>query len=469
MPRIVLVRLPPGHRRSSGHPQGICVPYTLKYLQALLAQDGEQAPLVDGHLNGESEASLIRRIVAQRPEIVVASVTPLERQTLEQLAHRVHESCRGIVIAIGQDVSAEPSRYRDSSSAVDLAFPGEAEQICAEAVRSLGEAGALSAWRQRADELLQQGRPLMIDPLDQLPFPRYAAGELAAYPHRYPIPMRRRAVWGHLLASRGCPYPCAFCTQMTRVSYGASPRLRDPDKVVEEMLYLKGQGATVLAFDDDNLTTDRRFVKQLCEAIMQRRVGLPWIAHARVDNVTPELADWMKRAGCALLRFGIESGSARIIRRLRKGGAEASWCAVSQRAVELAARAGVPVLGLFIIGSPTETEGEILDTLQFALRLPLEFAQVHFFTPYAGSEFYRHFQDQASPSVVTQQHHYLAPQVNLSRVPTQRLVAWRARFYRRFYGRPRWIAQHLARYGGFYLANPQAALALTAGRGVFAS
>jgi radical SAM superfamily enzyme YgiQ (UPF0313 family) len=163
----------------------------------------------------------------------------------------------------------------------------------------------------------------------------------------------------------------------------------------------------------------------------------------------------MRRAGCALLRFGIESATPRVIQQLKKGGVSSSWRTVTEQTVRAAYSEGIPTLGLFIIGNPTETEGEILETLRFALELPLDLAQVHFFTPYIGSGAYETLQEQIPPAILPEQHHYLIPSVNFSRVPTPQLAELRTIFYRRFYGRPRWIARHLRRYAGFYVANPQ--------------
>ncbi len=450
--KILLVRLGNGNR--SRHPQGVRLPFTLKYLQAILLRRGYKVKLMDCHITPYSPEELVSQVIDWDPDAVVISSTPLERHQLNTVARRIKERSGVITIAVGQDVSLDPAYYLNGAP-VDLAIPGEAEQVCAETIDALRDKKNLKERQTHFLGTLERGESILVEQLDDLPLPVYEAGELAHYPHRYPMPIMRRAVWGHLMTSRGCPYPCMFCNQMTRESSGARPRLRDPARVVEEMEYLKNLGATVLAFDDDNLTTDPRFVKALCQEIICEGSGLPWIAHSRVDNLTLEMADSMKRAGCALLRFGIESAVPRIVQLLKKGGTDASeWCRTTRKAVEAAHRNGIPTLGLFIIGSPTETETEILETIRFALELPLDFVQVHFFTPYVGSGAYQIFREKIESSVITEQYHYNAPKINLSDVETRRLVELRAIFYRQFYLRPGWIARHIRRYGGFYVANP---------------
>jgi len=465
--RILLVRLSSHERQRPRHPQGVHLPFTLKYLQAILLKADYSVQWVDCQAAPCSLEDLICLTQEWRPHVIVISSTPRERYHLKALACSVRKHGDAITIAIGQDVSLDPSSYLNGSSGVDLAIPGEVEQVCAEAIDALRDRKGLKDLQIRFQGNLQRGEPILVNRLDDLPFPVYAQGELTRYPHVYPMPIRRRAVWGHLLATRGCPYPCMFCTQITRESYGARPRKRDPARVVDEMEYLNRQGATVLAFDDDNLTTDPQFVKTLCREMIHRRFTLPWIAHSRVDNLTPELAHWMRQAGCALLRFGIESAVARIVQLLKKGGDASSWPATTQRAIQVARANGIPTLGLFIIGNPTETESEVLETIRFALELPLDFAQVHFFTPYVGSGAYERFQEEVNPAVIPEQHHYQPPQVNLSAVETRRLVELRAAFYRRFYGRPGWVIRHTKRYAGFYMRNRQALQTLFAGRGVF--
>ncbi len=465
--RILLVRLGCNRRHRLKHPQGVHLPFTLKYLQALLVRRGYSVRFVDCQAADCSLERLISRIIRWRPDLAVVSSAPMEREELAAVAAVVRQQCQGVAIAVGQDVSLDPAHYFNGSSPVDLAVPGEAEVACAEAVDRLRRGESLQKIEAAFQERLERRESILVDRPDHLPFPIYEESELARYPHAYPVPMWRRAVWGHILASRGCPYPCSFCTQMTRESYGARPRLRDPVKVVDEMEYLKGLGATVIAFDDDNLTTDAGFVKALCREIIRRKISLPWIAHARVDNPIPELAPFMKRAGCALLRFGIESASPRIIRKLRKGGISSSWRSITEQAIRAAHFEGIPTLGLFIIGNPTETEAEVLETSRFALELPLDFAQVHFFTPYIGSGAYETFREQIPPAVLAEQHHYRTPLVHFSGIPTRRLAELRTTFYRRFYGRPRWVIRHLKRYAGFYVANPQALWKLFNDRRIF--
>lgn len=465
--RILLIRLKSSSLKAASHPQGIHLPFTLKYLQSLLIRRGYDVQWFDCHTDPLLPQALLSKITRSHPHVAVISSTPLERPLLSRVAAALRDRCGAFTIAVGQDVSLEPALYLDGSSPVDLAIPGEAEQVCAEAIDSLRDGMETHPLQKRFHMLLKQRRSVLVEHPDELPFPVYAPGELLRYPHAYPIPMGHRAVWGHLLASRGCPYPCAFCTQMNRESYGARVRLRGPAHVVREMEYLQGLGATVLAFDDDNLTTDPKFVEALCLEILQSKLRLPWIAHSRVDNLNPELAARMRHAGCSLLRFGIESATPRIVRLLRKGGTASSWQEAARKAVSTASQAGIPTLGLFIIGNPTETRQEILETLRLALELPLDLAQVHFFTPYPGTFAYEQTRQQIEPDAIAQQHHYLPPKVNLSSVETQSLVKLRAFFYRRFYGRPGWMARHLRRYARFYLANPSFFRGLLVSRNVF--
>ena len=126
----------------------------------------------------------------------------------------------------------------------------------------------------------------------------------------------------------------------------------------------------------------------------ERHLKIKWIAHARVDNITPSLLKLMKEAGCILLRFGIESGSRRIIDILKKRDSDIDWIETSRAVFKNSREEGISTAALFIIGSPSESQSEIESSLKLAKELEPDFIQVHFFTPYVGSAAYEQYKSR---------------------------------------------------------------------------
>jgi anaerobic magnesium-protoporphyrin IX monomethyl ester cyclase len=109
-----------------------------------------------------------------------------------------------------------------------------------------------------------------------------------------------------------------------------------------------------------------------------------WTAAGRADEVNEPLLKAMKDAGCKMISFGIESGSPRLLELMKKGEKKEHIV----KAVDMARKAGLKTRGTLILGFPTETRDESLETIQFAKDLGLDFAKFSLATPYPGTALY---------------------------------------------------------------------------------
>jgi radical SAM superfamily enzyme YgiQ (UPF0313 family) len=121
-------------------------------------------------------------------------------------------------------------------------------------------------------------------------------------------------------------------------------------------------------------------------------LNIQWNCDARVDSVDPPVLKMMKKAGCWMISYGIESGSQKILDQVRKG--------ITLDQVEQALRwtqeAGIRAKGLFMIGYPEETEETLGETLAFIGRSRLDEINLSFLTPYPGTEIYRRAKDTSN-------------------------------------------------------------------------
>lgn len=237
-------------------------------------------------------------------------------------------------------------------------------------------------WRERTREddrrsiRLNADRPLIRD-LDDLPLPLH---HLLPW-QKYRAP-NIRGPYTFVVSSRGCPAGCTFCIK--HVSYGRSVRVRSAENVLAELRMLWDLGLRNVHMYADQFTADREQVMGLCEGMVREGLRFRWTCNSRVDAVDPEMLQAMRRAGCWLVSWGIESACDPIRKHVRKGITDETIA----QALRWSKEAGLMNWGYFIIGLPGETEATIRQTLDLSKRLPLDLALFHIAAPYPGTPFF---------------------------------------------------------------------------------
>jgi len=232
------------------------------------------------------------------------------------------------------------------------------------------------AWRRNDEIILNFPRPFIAD-LDDMPVPMHELLPLQTY--RMPL---IKGAFTFIVTSRGCPAGCTYCIK--HVSYQYATRLRSPKLIMEELWYLKKLGLNNIHMYADLFTVSRDQVVELCNLMIEEKIGIKWTCNSRVDYVDEEMLALMGKAGCRLISWGIESGSEQILKHARKG----AYPDKAERALRWAKKAGIMNWGYFIIGLPGETEVTIRQTIDFAKKLPLDIALFHVAAPYPGTPFF---------------------------------------------------------------------------------
>lgn len=437
------------------HPQHGYPPLPLKYIEALLLRErGLEVRLMDGWVEPFSHQAFCKEALDFSPDGAVISFTSFERQEATRLAQALKTQARAFVVAIGQDVSAQPHHFMTPASPIDVALPGEAEEETASLMVRLREGQSPQSLKEHYASLVKDVNPLLVEDLDALPFPSFSQRELNSYGCLYPLRLRKKVKWGFILTGRGCPHRCLFCSPITRKSFGEGMRLRSSENIVDEMEHLMAHGVNAFSFEDDNFTAKEAHVLSLCEEIQRRHLKVHWMARARIDGIRPHLLEAMKEAGCLLLHLGVESGSERIIRLIRKSSNNGAWPEMCKRVFHEAKRVGIATNAFFVLGCPTETREEVEQSIHLAEQLAPDMVQVHFFTPYPGSEAFEAMGGALGDEELAKMFHYTIPIVNQSLISNEELWRLRARFYKGFLFNPAFLLRHLYYYGLFYLRNP---------------
>jgi radical SAM superfamily enzyme YgiQ (UPF0313 family) len=171
-------------------------------------------------------------------------------------------------------------------------------------------------------------------------------------------------------AGRGCPYACSFCS--TAPFWRRKYRVKPARHIVEEMSRLRELGYSRFMLVHDLLTVSRRFVADLCDAVMASGEALPWMANSRIDIDLHGLLPRMKAAGCWKLFFGVESASAEMQKAIDK---HLSIDDAFGTLGELA-RHGLTATCSFVIGYPEESRMDLGRTVAAGARLKIIGADV---------------------------------------------------------------------------------------------
>ncbi len=222
--------------------------------------------------------------------------------------------------------------------------------------------------------------------------------------------------------TRGCPYPCSYCIR----SYGRKTVRRSPQKVLEELTFIRRQGIRHVRILDDTFLTDRKWAIEICRGILKEKLALTWGALSRVDNLDEELLEWMHRAGCRRLFIGIESGSQRILDYYKKGYKVPDMA----RRVRLVRPTGIEAVGFFIIGAPIEKWSDVRQSIALAKQCDLDFVIVTKLVVYPGTALENDIGELADINPWTSRHRFS----DFRR--EQEILTWERRFYRAFYTSP---------------------------------
>ena len=227
------------------------------------------------------------------------------------------------------------------------------------------------------DGFVNTGRADFIENLDVLPFP---ARNLTPFKKYFSVVSSRSPVTT-MFTSRGCPYKCLFCD---RPQVGKNFRARSAENVVDEIELCQNMGIKEIFIYDDTFAVDRQRVIDICRRIKEKRLAIAWDIRTRVNTVDVELLLAMKETGCQRIHYGVEAGTQKILNVLRKG----ITLKQAQQAFALTKKAGIQTAAYFMIGSPTETREDILQTIKFMKKLNPDYAHITVATPFPATDLY---------------------------------------------------------------------------------
>lgn len=325
------------------------------------------------------------RISRFKPDIVGISVYTEEIEDAAELAKIIKNIDEGILIVVGgAHASAIPKNTLAGTKWFDVVVVGEGEKTMLELATKSDFNDVKGIAYRESDEIIEKPKQYLIKNLDDLPLPnwsmfpteKYRGYSLASY---FSKPSKDLEL--PVCEARGCPYSCIFCYRVT----GRKTRYRSAESVINEIKRnYEIFGANRVFISSGTFATNRKLAFDICEGIIENGLNkkIRWCCGTRVDLMDRELLTKMKESGCDFINYGIESGVGRILQIMHKG---ISLAQVKQTC-KLTKEIGIRTEGSFIIGNPTETRNDVIDTIKFARSLDLTAASFSILVPFPGTE-----------------------------------------------------------------------------------
>ncbi len=370
-------------------------------------------------------AELSAAVVAEAPDVVAFTAVTATFGAAAHFASLIRARHPGLPIVIGGvHATTLPQATLEQAPAIDVAVIGEGEHTFRELITAIAAAGGVpdaAVLAGIAGLCFRDGGGIRrspsrapIDDLDSLP-----------------LPLRDGFVWPDdihdglyqaVVTLRGCPYKCIYCAVPSLDD--RRTRYRSPARVADEIEGLRERhGIDYLFFHDSVFTLHRKRTLALCEELIRRDLVLPFCCQTRADRLDPELLDALVAAGLHQVFFGIESGDADSLRRIRKQ----MPLATIREAVAMVRSRGVRCSGFFMIGFPWEDAAAMERTADFAVDLDLDAVSLFSATPLPGTELWDMSDKLALPSSID----FRAPQVNLTAMAADEYAAVYGRIHAR--------------------------------------
>jgi len=409
---VLLINARSWERVPSYIPNGLC------YMSSILRDEGIKVGIHDRNVDRTD----IKQVIADKKSRIYGISVLTGKVILDaiDISVAIRQVCPDAIIVWG---GLHPTLFPEAvlrENYVDYIVMGEGEYPFFEFTK-----GILSntlnrkeiknlGYKNEGRIVLNEIRPF-ID-MEKLPFP---AWDLLPDMKNYFLlrSYGRRAV--NLNTSRGCPHNCSFC-------YNAGVNNRrwrgmSAEKVVAQIEHLcKEYGIDSVFFHEDNFDANKKRVIRYCNLLLEKKIKIRWEHFSKVNYADGEQLRLEKKAGCALISYGLESGSDRILKIIHKDQTREDV----KKAIDLCRKAGIAAAVSTIIGYPMEERQELDETLSLLKEIKVQNVFPQIFNPYPGSELFKYVVERkifTMPSTLKEQGEaYSVDNValNMSRIPS---------------------------------------------------
>jgi radical SAM superfamily enzyme YgiQ (UPF0313 family) len=293
-------------------------------------------------------------------------------------------------IAGGEHVSGSPEQCLRDCPSLSACVIGEGEETVLHLLQAFEKNAGLSSVEsivyQQNGNTIKTARRTRLKNLEEIPFPAWELFPVHNYQnHKRSDESKESETSLPLLATRGCPFICTFCTSPDM--WGTRYYMRSPQHVIAEIEYLKTTfNATIIEFFDLTAIIKKDWIIEFCKLLLERNLNIGWRipAGTRSEAIDAEVAYYLKKSGCYQITYAPESGSPRLLKLIKKKVNLNNML----RSIKDSKEQGMIVYLNMIMGLPDETHLDIWKTTWFLIkcaRLGVDNVPLHMFRPYPGS------------------------------------------------------------------------------------
>jgi len=366
-------------KRNSQPPLGIL------YLATIAEQKGHKVRVIDADVEDYDQKSLADAIVSEDYDLVgITATSPIFHKAMNLAETLKSRQCRATIIIGGEHLNI--FKKEAFYECFDYAFFGESDFSFGRFL-DIMESGNLDFIGMKGFIYRRDGKTIETEPneriknLDEVPFPAMHLLRHDRYIMTFATHKKRPYL--PLLATRGCPFKCAFCSEPLTNPY---VRFRSAKNIVDEIeRWVKEIGITHFFFMDSNITLKRDQIKGVCEEILARDLQISFEGWTRANLVDREILLLMKKAGMIRISYGIESGDPQILKIIRKEVALEDM----RQAFKMTEEVGIEPACSVMLGLPGDTKASVQRTIKFVKSIPqIRYSNFSIANPYPGTEMY---------------------------------------------------------------------------------
>ncbi len=418
----------------------ISPPLGVTYLSSALKSHGHQASLLDLRLHPKGGLSLaLKWVEEQAPDILGLSAFSSEAGATHELVRAIKARFPRMPVVVGGPYpSTAPERAMQDEN-IDFCLIGEGEESFPRLVEHIlengSDAGGLPSVCHRDNgETVINPVAEPISELDRLPVPDWGLLDMDSYYKR----TRHQLFYMHrnympILTSRGCPYQCLYCHNI----FGKRFRPYSVERALEEINMLYNRfGVRELHINDDIFNLDLKRAKGIARGIIDSGmdISISFPNAVRADRMDIELIELLKEAGTFKIAYAVETASPRLQKLLKRD----LDLEKTREVIEATDGLGLFQTGFFMLGFPTETEGEMQETINYALESRLHTAGFFVVSVYEGTGLAELASSMGKDiDFDSYEREYWKASLQVSEVEPRRLEKMIKSSYRKFYLDPR--------------------------------
>ena len=374
-------------------------PLGIFYIASYMKEVGKgEITLLDACALKKSPEDILEVISANAFDCVGLSSTTLAYPYAVEIAALIKERFPKMTLLLGgpHAQGASDTILKENGNIFDYVCYGDGEfafESLYEHFNGTKDKADLKGWKYLENNQIITASPTAVpENLDVFGHPiNVVPPELVPLYHEKAIAYKQLPMFS-LMASRGCPFQCTFCSTPEKFKnlYQKKVRFHSIDWICEELKILSEKyGVKEVIFVDDTFNLDKKRVIEFCERKIRDGNEIVWSCNFEANIVDYEIMVKMKESGCWAIMVGGESGSDRVLKFIKKGVTAAQLTEVG----ELANKLGICSRVSFILGLPSDTEESIRETLEFVRKSDFHFPYFQLYVPLPGTIMYEQLND----------------------------------------------------------------------------